>query len=432
MTRRNRYRAEGFKANDWKVMEDHYEKMAKRGLFIQRSKWGFSVYKEGSPRSEKYSVGVYPRPRAFEVPDKVKVEEYVREQEDKGWIHVYSQDHIHVFRSREENLPPVNRSTQVDSIRKGILLENISFISLIALNIFNMRRGWPMPASSFYTNLGIAVMLLLPLISLVLIITVIENMRLWLHIKDRSKTEDFPQMNTTAVLLSRKIQFVGSGLILLLLIVGLLADSFLSGNLVILTILPITLGIFVAFKMRKFFQGRGMDAFQKTLISFAVVFISVGIGTVITMRTVPSGFGEGLPEGKHALRFEESTDQMSYRREGSIIVPERYVYSEYRESERVSTEVSGFLTENLAERIYPMVLEDNTRYIGEYWSAENWYPQYDQAHFVTMWNQEMDGGGILILKKDNYIMKFIMEEDLRKPEVSGTIEKTVDRIIKDS
>ncbi len=432
MADKKRYKLEGFRLTDWKVMEDHYKNMASKGLIVEKFKWGISTYKESYPEDMEYSIGIYPQPKAYETVDKEKSREYVDQQKEKGWDHVYSKEHLHIFSSSErDNLEPIDTSTQIDNIRRSIKLENLSFILLILMNIFNIWRTFPIHPSIFYYNTGLFSLILMPMISLILLISVIENIRIWINIRGKDDIEEFPYLNPSTVLLSRKVQMIMSVLLITILVAVVTADSVLAGNMIILTILPVIAGLFVAFKLRGFFGGRNMDTIQKTVVAFVIVFVVIGLMTIINMRLISTGFGDELPEDYKALRIE-NPDTTSFRREGSIIAPTRYSYREWRRGDSVSTEVTGYISGNVAEYFYGLELESNTRFMGDYWDAKEWYPDFDKAYFVTYIDQEMDDGGILFLKRDEYIVRLSMDRDLREDEVVEEINEFVDSLLEES
>jgi hypothetical protein len=293
-----------------------------------------------------------------------------------------------------------------------------------------MWRMFPINPSMLYSNTGLLSLIILPLISLFLLISVIENIRIWLSIRNSDDPGEYPCVNPATVVFYRKAQALGGVMVLLLLVIVISVDSILAGNMIILTILPVLAGMFVAFKLRGFFVGRDMGAVQKTLVVFAVVFIVIGLITTINMRMISTGHGERLPEGYKALRLEDP-DTTSFRREGSIIAPRRYSYTEWRRGDRVSTEVTGYISDNVAEYLFQMELESYTRYVGEYWDAKEWYPDFDKAYFATFRDQDMDDGGAIFLKKDNYIVRLSMERDLREEEMIVRINDFVDDLLKD-
>jgi hypothetical protein len=431
MSNNRRYRFEGFRLVDWRVMEDHYRDMASRGLFIEKFKWGFSTYREDYPEDLEYSIAIYPQPKAFETVDDRMAKEYIDKQKEKGWDYVDSKENMHVFNKRQgDDLEPIDRSGQMGNVRKSIKLENISFTLLILMNIINMWRMFPINPSMLYSNTGLLSLIILPLISLFLLISVIENIRIWLSIRNSDDPGEYPCVNPATVVFYRKAQALGGVMVLLLLVIVISVDSILAGNMIILTILPVLAGMFVAFKLRGFFVGRDMGAVQKTLVVFAVVFIVIGLITTINMRMISTGHGERLPEGYKALRLEDP-DTTSFRREGSIIAPRRYSYTEWRRGDRVSTEVTGYISDNVAEYLFQMELESYTRYVGEYWDAKEWYPDFDKAYFATFRDQDMDDGGAIFLKKDNYIVRLSMERDLREEEMIVRINDFVDDLLKD-
>ncbi|WP_422486623.1 DUF2812 domain-containing protein [Gudongella sp. DL1XJH-153] len=431
MTDKKRYKLEGFQLTDWKVMEEHYKNMASKGLLVEKFKWGISTYRKGYPEDMEYYIGIYPQPKAYETVDKEKTRKYVEQQKEKGWNHVCSKDHLHIFSSREgNNLETIDTSAQMDNIRRTIKLENISFISIILLNVFNLWNMFPIHPSIFYYNTGLFSLILMPTISIFLLVSVIRNIRIWLNIKGKDDIDEFPFMNPSAVLLSRKVQMTVSVLLITILIAIVTVDSVVAGNMIILTILPVIAGLFVAFKLRGFFGGRNMGTVQKTLVALVIVFVVIGLMTIINMRLISTGFGDQLPDDYKALRIE-NPDTTSFRREGSVIAPTRYSYREWRRNESVSTEVTGYINDSVAEYFYDMELESDTRFMGDYWDAKKWYPDYDRAQFITYIDQEMEDGGILFLKKDEYIVRLYTGKDFRKEEVVVNINEFVDSLFKE-
>ena len=445
MSNRRRHKFEGFRMVDWRAMEDHYRDMASKGIFIEKFSWGISTYREGYPEDREYSIAIYPQPKAFETVDDRMAKEYIQKQEEKGWEYVDSKENMHVFSKKPgEDLHPIDKSDQIRNLKRGIKLESISFTLLALMNIFNIWRTYPIHPSILYTNTGILSLLLMPMISLFLLVSVIENIKVWLSIRKSDDPAEYPHSNSSAVMLKRRIQSGSMLVIIILLVVGVAVDSVMRGNMIILTILPGIVGIFVAIKMRGFFTGRDMGTVQKTLVAFAVVFIVIGLITTINMRMISTGHGERLPEGYKALRLE-NPQETSFIREGSIIAPMRYTYTEWSwddhfETEnhrfstvedRVSTEVTGYISDSVADYLFQMELESYTRYVGEYWDAKEWYPDFDKAYFATFRDQVMDDGGAIFLKRDNYIVRLSMERDLREEEMIVRINDFVDDLLKD-
>ena len=357
--------------------------------------------------------------------------EYIHQQEEKGWEYVDSKESMHVFSKKlGDDLEPIDRSGQMRNIRKSIKLENTSFTLLILMNIINMWRMFPIHPSMLYSNTGLLSLIILPLISLFLLISVIENIKIWLRIRNSDDPGEYPYMNPSTVVFSRKAQALGGVMVLLLLVIVISVDSVMAGNMIILTILPVVAGMFVAYKLRGFFVGREMGTVQKTLVAFVAVFIVIGLITAINMRMISTGHGEKLPEGYKALRLE-NPQETSFRREGSIIAPRRYSYTEWSWGDRVSTEVTGYISDSMAEYLFQMELESYTRYVGEYWDAKEWYPEYDKAYFATFRDQDMDDGGAIFLKKDNYIVSLSMKRDLREEEMVVKINEFVNELLKD-
>jgi len=428
MSSRKRHRLEGFRLVDWKVMEDHYGDMAGKGMFIEKFKWGITTYREGDPEDMEYSIAIHPQPNAFETADDRKVMEYVGQQEEKGWEYIDSKDYLHVFcKKMGDNLEPLDRSDQISNVKKSIKLENISMILLVFMNILNIWRMFPIHPSMLYSNTGMIGLAILPLISLVILMSVIENLRIWLNIREDDNPDDYPYLNPSAVILARRIQIGGAFMVVALILVAIAVDSLVAGNMIILTILPVLVGLFVAFKLRGFFVGRDMGTVQKTLVAFVVVFVVIGLMTFINMSFISIGFGDQLPENYKALRLE-NPDETSFRREGSIIAPKRYSYTEWSRGDRVSTEVTEYINKSVAEYFFDMELESYTRYVGEYWDASEWYPEFDRAYFATFSEGEMDEGGAIFLMKDNYIVGLSMERDLREEEVVVEIYDFVEQL----
>ncbi|MCR3954775.1 MAG: DUF2812 domain-containing protein [Gudongella sp.] len=428
MSNRKIHRLEGFRLVDWKVMEDHYRNMASRGMFIERFKWGISTYREGYQEDLEYSIAIYPQPKAFETVDDRKAREYIDKQEEKGWEYVASKDNMHIFSKKSGDvLMPIDRSDQISNVRKSIKLDIISMTLFILMNIFNMWRMFPIHPSMFYSNTGLISLAILPLISLFIFISVIENIRIWLSIREDDNPEEYPYRNPSAVILARRIQNSGAFMVLALIFMAIAVDSVVAGNMILLTILPVLVGLFVAFKLRGLFVGRDMGTVQKTLVAFIVVFVVIGLMTVINMRFISTGFGDRLPEGYKALRLE-NPDEYSFRREGSIIAPKRYSYTEWSRGGRVSTEVTGYINDSVAEYFFDLELESYTRYVGEYWDASEWYPEFDKAYFATFRDQNMDDGGTIFLKRDDYIVGLSMERDLREEEMVVEIYDFVEEL----
>ncbi|MDY0235813.1 MAG: DUF2812 domain-containing protein [Gudongella sp.] len=428
---------DGLTTQDFEIMEMNFRNMANKGLLIEKIKFGLSFYKRIQPKDLEFAIGIYPRPKAYEKPEGHVVDSYIKAQEKKGWKHLFSQEYTHVFiNEKGEELEDIDKVEQVDNIKATLKLEIISFAILTLLNIFNMTRMSGIEIYNFNSNMGLISIFIMPVITTVIASYAILNVFRYIRISKKSSKDEVKVKNITGIKVFRKATFIITLLLLALFMLAILADSFISGTRTIFIMLPMFIAFFVAFKLRGFFAGRNLGTVGKTLIAFVVVFFILGISTFIGISSIPSGFDKDLPDSYIALRlkdlgFEQEVEEVFFEKDGSILMPVKYRYTEHinfvrPRSTYVSTQAAKAVNKNLAEYIFELELKNSIRYRGIPVSAKDFYSNFDKAKFIEDPDGEIED---VILQRDKYIFVFSGDFDLKEPGNIDLINDMVDKII---
>ncbi len=119
-------------------MEEHLEKMARKGWFLDKV-GTFFHYRKGEPKKLKYAVGYYPD-GTFYAPlsdDEISFEEFCRME---GWEEAASFGPIKIFCN--ENMDAVDLDTdpelQIENIRNSISAEHISLWVMLVIGVILM------------------------------------------------------------------------------------------------------------------------------------------------------------------------------------------------------------------------------------------------------------------------------------------------------
>ncbi len=429
---------DGLSAQDYEIMETRFRNMANKGLLIEKIKFGLSFYKRIQPKDIHFAIGIYPKPKSYEKPSEEIVSTYIVAQEEKGWKHIFSKEYFHVFKNENgEAIEDIDRIDQIDNIKATLKLEIVTFTILSLLMIYNMTRI-PMGIDlyNFNSNVGLIGFFILPMAITVMASHLIYDIVRYLRIKRKKSNKEVQIKNIRGVVLFKKILFISTFAFLGIFAAALLADSFISGNKTFLFFLPMTIGIFVAFKLRGFFTGRNLDAVAKTIIALLVVFFVITIASAMGLSLIDDGFGKELPEKYTALKLEDigierEADVVIFRKEGSILMPLKYNYTEHSNfgwvsSKYISTQAEKAFNKDLADYIFNLELENSLRYYGNLLSAKEYYSDYDKAVFL-----EHSERGIkeVFLQRGEYIFSFSGDFDLQEESSIELINQTVDKII---
>ena len=431
-----KYTINSYTPIDYLTLEEIFEEKARKGYLVDNHKFGIIRYIKTEPLDLDFSIGVYPKSRAYEGVDDLESGVYIKAQEEKGWTHAVSISNMQVF-YKEKNLdiPSIDKTYQIENIRSSLKLETISYLILGVLNLFNMRRLFPLEISNFYSNTGILGILILPIITFFLLYNGIENIVNLVRLKRQSGEDDISYRNHTLVKIKRRVfNFVG-WFVLATLLITLLLDSRVEESLVFLTLLPIGVAFLIGFSLRAFFKGRDYDPFLKTFIMIILVFIAVFGTSSWTMRFY-SGSQENrlTPEDVFGLTFEDlgyiidANHSEYYDARGSILMPTYYTYYEYIGNQRLGTEVMVGKNENLTDYFLGKKLERMTSYYSEYWDAKEFYPAYEHAYFITNEEGETKEGGRLVIKEKNSIVIFTLDKDLSHEGIIAIINEKMKEI----
>lgn len=428
---------DGLTTQDFEVMESNFRNMANKGLLIEKIKFGVSFYKRIQAKDIQFAIGIYPKPKVYEKPEAKVVADYIQAQEEKGWKHLFSQEYTHVFiNENDEEIEAIDKIEQVDNIKATLKLEIISFTILILLNIYNMTRMSGIEIYNLSSNLGLISIFIMPVITIVIVSYIIYDIFRYIKIKNKNSNDELQIKNVTMVKIFRKISFIFTLLFMGLFIVAIIADSFISGSRIIFIFLPMTVALFVGFKLRGFFMGRNLAAVAKTIIVSLVIFFVISITSVIAFSLVNDGFGKELPQKYIALKLEDigierKSEDIIFRKEGSILMPLKYSYTEHSDlrwdsSKYVSTQAEKALNKELADYIFDLELENSLRYYGKLLSAKEYYADYDNAVFLQ---HSVRGTDEVFLQRGKYVFSFSGDFDLQEASSIDLINDMVDKII---
>ena len=429
---------DGLSGQDYEIMETRFRNMANKGLLIEKIKFGLSFYKRIEPKDIHFAIGIYPKPKSYEKPSEEVVLAYIIAQEEKGWKHLFSKEYFHVFMNENgEALEEIDRTDQIENIKATLKLEIISFTILSLLMIYNMTRI-PMGINlyNFNSNIGLVGFFILPMVMAVMALHLIYDIIRYFRIKRKKNIGEVQIKNIAGLVLFKKILLILTLAFIGIFVVALIADSFISGNKIFLFFLPMTIGIFVAFKLRGFFTGRNLGAVAKTIIALLVVFFVITIASAMGLSSIDDGFGKELPKKFTALKLEDigierEADVVIFRKEGSVLMPLKYNYTEHGNfgwdsSKYISTQAEKALNKDLADYIFDLELENSLRYYENLLSAKEYYSDYDKAVFL-----EHSERGIkeVFLQRGEYIFSFSGDFDLQEESSIELINQTVDKII---
>ena len=426
-----KYVLNSYNAIDYMVLQEILEKKARNGYLIDKYKFGVIRFRKTEPKELDFSIGVYPKAKSYEGVDDSEARIYIKAQEEKGWTYAASIQNLQVFyKEKGLDIPDIDKIYQIENIRSSLKLETVSYIILGALNLFNMRSLFPLEIYRFYSNVGLFGIILLPLITFFFLYSSIANIYHIIRLKKLDDETDITYRNLSLAKVKRRISSFIGFFVFFTLIGTLILDSGMKNSLVLMTLIPLGFAFFVGFRLRDFFKGRDLDPFLKTFIMVILVFITVFASSNLTIRYYDRINSDGMvPDDVFGLKFEDlgyiidANHTEYYDQQGSLLMPKYYSYSEYIGYQRLVTEVMVGRNENLTDYFLKKRLERMTRYYSVYWDARDFYPDYEQAFFITSIKGDAKEGGTLLIKERDSIVMFTLDKDLTHEGIIAIINE---------
>lgn len=417
----NKISLRAWQSSDWKIMEEHFGRMAKKGWLFEGHRFGITKYKKIEPKELEFAVSIYPKSKAYEGFDRKEIDEYIETQLSKGWFYASTFNNINVFYKESGKVSiPLDRHFQIDNIKSDHTKNAVGMGLILLINLNNLYRLFNMPSYTYYTNGGLSSLVVLPLFYLILFFSFIESLLILLRIKRINSIEDY---QSPEILSGIRSSFGWISILLLLIFFGLITSEKSARFLrIAVSVVPLLLGIGVAMFLKKKFTGKGFDPVLKfTLVIigvFAVVFMSSS--KLISLESDQDTFI--LPPDRPAIRLNEAihgavVENTYFKEEGSILMPIRYEYSEYGGDFRVATEVMRLRNPKLAEYIFDLKLQEMTKYLSEHWTAEKYIDSADRASFITLTGGDASKGGALLLLDGEWVFVFRLPIDLDADEI---------------
>lgn len=423
-----------WQSSDWKIMEDHLQRMAEKGWLFESHRLGITKYKKNEPQELEFAVSIYPKSKAYEGFDRKEIDEYVVAQTDKGWTYVSTFSNVNVFykKSGEASIP-LDRRFQIDNIRSDYIKNAVGLGLILLINLFNLFKLFSVSSYMFYSNGSLSSLIVLPLFYFILLISFLESLLIIYKIKKVDSLEDY---NMSRLLSGIRSSFSWISILMLLLFFGLIAsDEGVQFLRVAASVVPVALGIGVAFFLKKKFTGKGFDP----VLKFTLVTIGVFVVIFATSSKLASLDNNQdtriLPPDRPAIRLNEAVngalvDDTYFKEAGSILMPVRYEYSEYGKDLRVATEVMRLRSPRLAEHIYDLKLEEMTKYFSSFWPAESYMDKVDKANYVTINTGDTSEGGAVVILDGQWIFVYRLPLDLETKAVNELIADKMEETVK--
>ncbi|MDY0235814.1 MAG: DUF2812 domain-containing protein [Gudongella sp.] len=422
---------------DYEILETRFNTMANEGLLIDKMKFRMSFYKRIQPKNIQFAVGIYPKAKAFDSPNEKMVAEYIKAQKEKGWDHIFSQEYTHVFMNEDgEVIEDIDRTNQVENIKSILKPEIFGLVFAVLINVFGLIMNLDIGIYHFRSNFALLSLFFLPALIIAATLYLIYDIFRYIRISRIENNDEIQIEDINGIVLLKKIWSVFVTIFFLILPAGIIADSLIGGSRVFLLLLPVIFLFFLAYKLRDFFPEIKMGTTAKTMLALLGVFLVALAISTEGIFSINGGVGIELPEKYYALKLkevgiEEDPEEISFKREGSILIPLSYTYGEktgtrYINPISVHTQVDKALNKDLADYFFKLNLESSTRYIGEFVSAKDYYINFDGAYFVSFLDGEI---AEVKLKKDEYIFSFSGDFDLKEPGNIDLIYDMVDKVI---
>lgn len=130
-----------FRFNHYKDIELKLEKMAQKGLFLEKTGQYFWTFRKGEPKKLKYTVTYFSEASIFNPSRTYNLQNYYDLAKKAGWIFVAEFHQMQIFCNENENPIPfeINEREKFENIKKCMKKSFLpSNIALILLFIYNM------------------------------------------------------------------------------------------------------------------------------------------------------------------------------------------------------------------------------------------------------------------------------------------------------
>lgn len=396
---------------NYRVVEEHFEKMASLGWMIDKIKMGsLFIYKKINPEELDFSISPYEVETAFTVKSKEELEEFQSVCESVGWNYAMKTGDFHIY-FKKAGAEAVDIST--DEEDEFDTLERIARKQLVFSYFsipFYMYLSWTVLGGMFtdvqFLRDGMA-HILAPVIPLFFISIIYQIIRI----------KRFLKMNRNNIELGDPLEYVDSKFyfekvtswINLLFLILFIAYSFysafvLKSKIILVAFVPLLIGVTIGIFYKMFIKpSKKTNNYKKILLGIALVlstFASISL-TFISINALAEDSNNSDVEGYKVLSandFKEkpAEDEGDLMRNTSFLIPTSYTYWSWPEGDiSIETEYSNALTKSTAENLV-------TRYVRQaekstedsvLWNIENLIEEdiYDYSlEFYGITEEEFD------------------------------------------
>lgn len=382
---KNRYEINLYSFYDISGMQEHLEKMARKGWFLDKITNAFWCYHRDKPKQLHYSISYYAKASAFESEPSDGQQTFQEFCEYAGWKLVAFNATLQVFANEKDNPVPIHTEPQyeIDEIKhlaKRYFISDICVIVIAAVNCYFSYNMWKSDPISLFTSPffpGISIALTMMAIYLGTDLLFYLN---WIK-KAQIAAQNNEFLNTHHKLHST------FGLVSWLSLVILLVLTILSFSSSTITYAVYFIGmLFIGFTINKFLEHFKRRKYSTNKNRALIITITIVLCLVLTTITSSSfflnlGHYNNSQLGKDVLQISDfkdidNTEYIHDLREESSIFLSQQTFTQHA-VEYLDYSLNYTVIDVKMNSIQPMVINQLLHAYDEYGNYES---DYDPNH----------------------------------------------------
>lgn len=387
---------------DYEGIEEHLEKMAARGWFLETPGNQIWTYRKGEPAEVKYAVTYVPKASQFDpepIPEQKTLEEFCGEA---GWQKVGYWLQAQIFMNYDAHAVPLETEEEVrlevirHAMKKSFVPAHVVLTLLVLFNLWRASNSFFDDPLAYLSGYGSLLSMLVQPIAAVLVAANLIGYYVWLHRSAKSVEAGGSCVNPKFVRMVNRWQLPVIGVYFIAMIAGLGAEGngaaarymvfYMIGFFCLVALLNAT---------KNFMKKRGASRGKNMAVFIIVDIIGAFAMVAVVMWLVFSGETSGM-EGADPYAPEVHETFLVKQTSGELETPP---ISYDMNQIKVSGLYDWCLKSRLSQKYYKtmfMHYEPDSEAKAALWGA-------DQVYYCD-W-----GNGRWILTKDNYIVEIWIE-----------------------
>ena len=394
---------------DYEGIEEHLEKMAAKGWFLETAGNQIWKYREGEPAAVKYAVTYVPKASQFDpepIAEQKTLEEFCREA---GWEKVSDFLQAQIYMNRRSNPVPIETEEEVrlevirKAMKKSFVPANVVLVLLMMFNLWRGTAGFLDDPLSYLAGWGSMLSLLFLPVGTALVAANLIGYYVWLHRSAKSIASGGTCASPRVVRVLNKWELPVIGVYFIAMVAGIAGEGNEGGARYMVLYMVGFFGLVALLNFTKNFMKKRGASRGANIAVFVIVDIIGAFGMVAVVMWLAFSGGTSGMEYVDPYAPEIHETFLVKQTSGELESPNIwYEVNEVKAEGLFEWCMESRLSHNMARGL-DMKYEPGVDAGSRSWGA-------DQAYYSDRY------GGRWLLTKDNYIVEIWADDQLTDTE----------------